>query len=250
MQLANQLAPIIPELIALPKTTHGCILCKPQISFDLSGVALSFVPWPWEEATLLPGPPDQGVPRVSGPRNLLGFKKQLTIHHLRRELFQSITRHGVTVASRYRDPTAHITLARFVDKPSHSPSSDPRHSTLNDSEWYKENVERFVDTIGRLNKDLALNEEIWEIKEELVCRVGSLWYGDGETFGGGEGREGGAEMTDKEREFQEGPGKELDRIELNKMVDEGLESEPGKKVEKVTKAELVEEPDKGGCPQN
>ena len=162
LSLAKQLAPIIPELIALPTTTHGCRLVKPLITFDAAGVALSFVP---HTQMLAKGRMQHLVP---------------TIHHLRRELWQRITKRGVPIESRYRVPTAHITLARFV-----SAGTTKSASLLPADEQYfkcsKEKIREFMDKIERLNEGLEDDMTVWELKNGLVCRVGDLWYGGGWT---------------------------------------------------------------------
>ena len=162
LSLAKQLALIIPELIYLPITTHGCRLVKPLITFDAAGVALSFVP----QSQILSKGRDHSIP---------------TIHHLRGTLWQRMTNTGVAIQSRYRVPTAHITLARFV---SGGTTNVTTLSPAVDEQYFEcsmETVRMFMDTIEQLNEVLENDMTVWEVNDELVCRVGDLWYGGGWT---------------------------------------------------------------------
>lgn len=65
MDLANKLAPIIDNLIALPKREYGCTLFKPMVSFDAAAIALSFVPC---GETAAPPPHQPPTPRYGASR--------------------------------------------------------------------------------------------------------------------------------------------------------------------------------------
>ncbi len=79
---------------------------------------------------------------------------------------------GAEVASRYVVPSAHITLARFVG------------SGAWGREMRREDVGRWVEAIEDINKELSNSTETWDMKNQLVCRVGRLWYGGGITVAG------------------------------------------------------------------
>lgn len=225
MEIANKLAPIMPDLIQLPSTTHGCTLFRPILSFDAAAVALSFVPYGGpsaseskarsspESATEVPPPSDSlrsSVETTPGPSTPASIElpvsqdegrkdaalspfnttplpsnnqapsndNQTTYHHLRRKLYQRIIDAGVDIKSRYVVPSAHITLCRFLN-----PAARGAHPLS--AELGKANILKFVLLIEELNEAFELaftSNPKWEIKSELICRVGTLWYGGGFTF--------------------------------------------------------------------
>ena len=102
-------------------------------------------------------------------------------HHLRAEVFE-VVEEAVAVGSRYVVPSAHLAIARYV------------------REIGREEVERLVGAIDRVNEVLErafdsgeVDEEIltreglesgmasWTVGEEkgLELRAGACWYGDG-----------------------------------------------------------------------
>lgn len=76
---------------------------------------------------------------------------------------------GVAVESRYQVPSAHITIARFIN------DIDP------------EAVQRLLAKILELNKLLEASSVVWRIGSERAseCRCGRIWYGGGWAEGHG-----------------------------------------------------------------
>ncbi|KAI4136567.1 MAG: hypothetical protein LQ341_005547, partial [Variospora aurantia] len=86
----HQLSPAIPAITDYTHS-HSARLVKPMLSYDTAAIALSFVPAAEAED---------------------GY----SYHHLRRDLYDLATSTGVEVASRYVVPSAHLTVARFVNQ--------------------------------------------------------------------------------------------------------------------------------------
>ncbi|KAJ3043485.1 Ureidoglycolate lyase [Rhizophlyctis rosea] len=163
------LRPGLPKLGA-HTFRHRSRLVKPFISYDLAGIALSFLPAAGEPVTSLH---DSDVAKSTDQNDAY------TYHHLRRDLFRIVTASGTAVESRYVVPSAHITLARFLT------SAD--HDTV-------AKRERWVAVIEGANK--WLEESVWGgergewvvgQEQGIVVRVGRLWYGGGRTIVCGEG---------------------------------------------------------------
>ena len=159
-KLVQDIRPIAPSLVS-HTLTHRTRLIKPMVSFDAAALALSFVPAAGE--SLPPGRTKED--------------DAFTYHHLRKDLYELCTNAGVGVDSRYVVPSSHLTIARFIE-----------------SGLGKEGVRALVEKIEEVNA--WLEEEYWPkgdagIKEGgewivgeetgLVCRAGTLWYGEGET---------------------------------------------------------------------
>ena len=139
---------------------HRAKLVKPMVSFDAQALALSWLP---------------------------AGDGEYTYHHLRRDLYTLASKTGVTVASRYVIPSAHLTIGRFIQT-----------EDLEDANGNVDHgrVARLVETIEEVNKWLE-NEYWtkegrieWVVGEEkgLEFRKGPLWYGaGGETVTLGQG---------------------------------------------------------------
>lgn len=143
---------------------HRARLVKPLLGFDASALALSYVPADHDNA--------------------------YTYHHLRRDLFAAVAAAGVRVESRYVVPSAHLTLARFVD------AGDFRAA---DRQVDAARVRALVDRVDEVNawlrdefwpKPSSLDQEggggairpggEWVVGEEgMECRSGAAWYGSG-----------------------------------------------------------------------
>ncbi|KAF2808032.1 AAA-domain-containing protein [Mytilinidion resinicola] len=162
-----------PSLQAITDYTfdHRARLIKPMIGFDASALALSFVPAAGE------GPVD---PQITG-------KDEYTYHHLRRDLFKLCSATGVPVDSRYVVPSSHLTIGRFINTSDTSDdvgSPDPsKMKTLVEkieeiNQWLE--AEYWPKSGGMEIKDGGE----WTVGEEkgLNCRMGTLWYGGGESI--------------------------------------------------------------------
>lgn len=155
---------------------HRSRLIKPLIGYDASALALSFVPAAGEG-------PQTG-------RTLNDDK--FTYHHLRRDVFELCRSAGVQVDSRYVVPSSHLTIGRFIS------SQDFADSTGSfDTEHMQRFVEKIEEINGWLQKEFWLEHNDGQIPEGgefnvgeetgLNCRMGTLWYGGGESVHVGEG---------------------------------------------------------------
>ncbi|KAL2264914.1 hypothetical protein VTJ83DRAFT_7424 [Remersonia thermophila] len=159
--------PVIPALTSLTFSRRARLV-KPMISFDLSAVAVSFLPAAGEE------------PLTSADRT--AKDDEYTYHHLRRDALNMASGH-VEVASRYVVPSAHITLGRYLTQEDHETPEQRR---------------KWIQAIDDINK--WLETEVWGVKDGefvgewivgqergLDSRCGTLWYGGGRTIMTGEG---------------------------------------------------------------
>ncbi|KXJ90897.1 RNA ligase/cyclic nucleotide phosphodiesterase [Microdochium bolleyi] len=170
------LAPAIPR-IANHTLHHRSRLVKPMVSYDLSALALSFLPAAGESS------PTSAAPSSAHPApQTAAHDDRYTYHHLRRDLWATAKDAGMVIDSRYVVPSAHITLGRYL--------SDADHDT-------PEKREAWVRAIDEVNA--WLQAEVWDktdvagaewlVGQErgLDVRVGTLWYGGGRTIMTGEG---------------------------------------------------------------
>lgn len=159
-EIASLLSSIRPAIPLLTNLTflHRVRLVRPMISYDLSAIAVSFVPAAEEHD---------------------GY----TYHHLRRDLFEAVKKTGVEVRSRYVVPSAHITLGRFLDQEDHA-TPLARQSWIRGieeiNEWLETQVWDAVD--GEFMGEWIVGQE-----KGLEVRDGTLWYGGGRTIMAGEG---------------------------------------------------------------
>jgi vesicle-fusing ATPase len=155
---------------------HRSRLIKPMIGFDASALALSFVP-------------------AAGEGLHSGRKLEddaFTYHHLRRDVFGLLRDAGVQVDSRYVVPSSHLTIGRFIGTKDFT-NKDGMHDAAK--------MKAFVDKIEEINS--RLEKEYWpennsdaipeggefNVGQEtgLHCRMGTLWYGEGEDVHQGKG---------------------------------------------------------------
>lgn len=155
---------------------HRARLIKPLIGYDGSALALSFVPAAGE------GLHDGRT----------ADDDKFTYHHLRRDVFSACRDAGLQVDSRYVVPSSHLTIGRFVDA---------KDLAGEDGASSPEKMKAFVDKIEEINR--WLETSFWPehnggkiprggefmVGEEtgLNCRMGTLWYGEGETIHSGKG---------------------------------------------------------------
>jgi len=184
--LVSSMRPAIPALTGLTFARRSRLV-KPMISYDLSAVAVSFLPAAGEDVQsppLAPAPPGD-TPHVEGTKedteNTLD-RDGYTYHHLRRDVFNKASE-TVAIGSRYVVPSAHITLGRYLTQKDHETP---------------ELRERWIQAIEDINK--WLEKKVWEVKDGefvgewivgqergLDARCGKLWYGGGRTIMTGEG---------------------------------------------------------------
>lgn len=175
-EIAKLVEDITPSLSSLVNytMTHRARLINPMIGFDAQALALSFIPAAGE------------APLPDG-RN--AEDDSYSYHHLRRDLYNLAEEAGIEVGSRYVVPSAHLTIARFIDAGDFADAEGKPDG---------EKMRRFVETIEEIND--WLKQEFWVdgndkpslqwiVGEEvgLDNRVGTVWYGGGRSVMVGEG---------------------------------------------------------------
>jgi hypothetical protein len=172
-EISERIAQLQPCLQEITDYTlrHRCKLVKPMLSFDASAMALSF------------------VPAASSQEE----EHNYTYHHLRRDIYGICTDAGVEVDSRYVLPSAHLTIARFVN--TEDTAKKLEDTTVPDHT----KIEALIEAIEAINN--WLHEEhwsdaqrengscVWWVGQEkgLDCQRGTLWYGNGNRVRIGEG---------------------------------------------------------------
>ncbi|KAK4447864.1 RNA ligase/cyclic nucleotide phosphodiesterase [Podospora aff. communis PSN243] len=186
-EIADMVSKVRPSMSKLTHITYTrrSRLVKPFISYDLSAVAVSFLPaagekvvspapaLPHDKSIAHPGWNDEGTEKADA----------YTYHHLRRDVFELAKDTGVEIGSRYVVPSAHITLGRYLN---HADHKTP------------EQRQRWVQKIDEINH--WLEKEVWDVgdgefvgewivgqERGLDARCGTLWYGGGKTIVSGEG---------------------------------------------------------------
>lgn len=153
-----QIKALKPYISQLLNPIHNSpVLVKPLLCFDNAALALTFVPL---------GQADED-------------DFSLTYTHYRANLFDTVTNlAGVSVESRYQVPSAHITIARFIDN---LPSKDAVDALLNEileiNKYLDSPIEPYSDP----------EKFSWKIGSERAseCRCGRIWYGGGWSEGQG-----------------------------------------------------------------
>jgi vesicle-fusing ATPase len=170
--LVEQARPALPELVNFTQN-HRPRLINPMVGFDAQALAISFVPAAGEAPL---------------PEGRVAADDAYSYHHLRRDLHARFLEAGVEVGSRYVVPSAHLTIARFVN------ASDFEDGNGKVSQ---EKMTRLVQTVEEVNawlRELWADGDCkdvlqWVVGEEkgLDCRAGTVWYGGGSTVMLGEG---------------------------------------------------------------
>lgn len=154
---------------------HRARLVQPLLSYDAQAVALSF----------LPGSTNSSEERSQDEAD------EFTYHHLRRDLYDLCRSTGVQVASRYVVPSAHLTIARYMNGKAASGNGD--HKALDST-----SMAAWIEHIEDINRWLkaefwpgtSTNRELeWVVGDEtgLDCRRGTVWYGGGSSVRVGQG---------------------------------------------------------------
>lgn len=174
--LVRRMAPKISQITEYT-IKHRARLVMPQLSYDNQAIALSLLP-----------ACDEVLPGMS--RNQADI---YTYHHLRRDLYDLCSATGVSVASRYTVPSAHLTIARFVTQDGVSRDENGYH--LNPTY-----MKKWILLLNEINTWLEVNywprpnsstcqEGEWIVGSEkgLECRKGTVWYGGGDSVRLGQG---------------------------------------------------------------
>ncbi|KAG4436409.1 hypothetical protein IFR05_008102 [Cadophora sp. M221] len=181
--IIQSLGPSAAEKITDYTYTHRPRLIKPMLSYDGAALALSFLPAAGEGLPTSPSTTSSSSPNTPSSSRMKQ-NDEYTYHHLRRDLFNIASSTGVTVDSRYVVPSSHITIGRFLTQEDHASP---------------EKMARFIELIEEINE--WLEKEYWPVGEErkeggewivgqergLDFRMGTLWYGGGETVRLGKG---------------------------------------------------------------
>jgi hypothetical protein len=186
-EIADMVSTVRPALPQLTNLTHTCRsrLVKPFVSYDLSAIAVSFLPAAGEQV-LSPDPVlphDKDIAHPGWDGSSTEKTDAYTYHHLRRDVFGLVQKTGVEIGSRYVVPSAHITLGRYLTQADHNTPQRRR---------------RWIQTIDDINE--WLEKEVWDVADgEFIgewivgqergfdARCGTLWYGGGRTIVTGEG---------------------------------------------------------------
>lgn len=171
-QLEELFVPLRQGLSQIANYTynHRTRLVKPFISYDRSGLALSFLPAAGE-----------GLARSTRTAD----DDKYTYHHLRRDIHQIAVDTGTPIRSRYVVPSAHVTIARFITNNDFLLQGE-EHGQID-----TQKVKTFINKIESLNA--WLQAEYWPqdshysikkggewlVGEErgLDCQKGPVWYG-------------------------------------------------------------------------
>lgn len=139
------------------------VLMRPLICFDSSALALTFVPL------------NQATKKQPGSYGVHADEQdaQYSYTHYRASLYETATKvAGVDVKSRYQVPSAHVTIARFIQEL----SPDAVGSLLDEIEainaWLEAEYSDPSTFAWRIGKGRATE-----------CRYGRIWYGGGESEG-------------------------------------------------------------------
>ena len=158
-------------------------LVKPLVTYDTTGLALSFVPAAGEG--------------LGGSRRR-PEDDQYTYHHLRCDLYQMTVETGTRIKSRYIAPSAHVTIARFL---TNEGFISPDASKVGQNQLNAEKLKEFINKIGEVNtwlqnecwpeeggKQVKKASE-WVIGEEkgLDFQKGPIWYGHNHSVAVGHG---------------------------------------------------------------
>ena len=178
-EIARLLAPLHPHVSTLVNYTysHRSRLVKPLVSYDATGIALTFLPAAGEPHT---------SPDPSCPSNLEDIEETgdaYTYHHLRQDAYNLVKKFSPTPPEpRYQLPSAHITLGRYLTQDDHGT---------------QEQRGAWVAAVNEVNR--WLEEEVWSGRSEFIgewvvgqekgleMRAGTVWYGGGRTIMAGEG---------------------------------------------------------------
>ncbi|KAK4191162.1 RNA ligase/cyclic nucleotide phosphodiesterase [Podospora australis] len=183
-RLVTLMRPAIPEVTSFTYRNRSRLV-KPFISYDLSAVAVSFLPAAGEAvvspAPVAPHPEDILHPGLLDQNTSENDK--YTYHHLRRDVFEAARATGVEIASRYVVPSAHITLGRYLTQANHQ-TPEQRQIWIRAIEdinaWLESEV--WDVTGGEYSGEWIVGQE-----KGLDARTGPLWYGGGRTIMLGEG---------------------------------------------------------------
>jgi vesicle-fusing ATPase len=189
----NGLRSYLEDLLKYP-CSHMVRLHRPLLSYDGAGVALTF----------LPADSDPGFLKPSSQLDKVAIcSADCSYHHLRRDMFNLCAETGVIPESRYHNPSAHVTIARFITSVDFSAETSANGDTESLLAVHgPERMKKWIDTIEEINRwlmeeywpdpsnDLLPNPPPsetdaagqWIIGKDAIldCRTGNNWYGGGD----------------------------------------------------------------------
>jgi len=190
----DRLRPHLEGLIKFP-CTNMARLNRPLLSYDGAGVALTFLP--------ADSDPSGQNPSTQLDKAAL-CSADYTYHHLRRDLFSVCSETWLLPESRYHYPSAHVTVARFITSADFSAETSAHGDTQSLLAVHgPERMKKWIDTIEEINGWLM--EEYWPDPSSallpnpppseadaagqwiigrdavLDCRIGTNWYGGGDS---------------------------------------------------------------------
>ncbi|KZV68240.1 hypothetical protein PENSPDRAFT_634639 [Peniophora sp. CONT] len=145
----------LPDLISYARL-HPTRLYRPTISCDTGSLVLKFLP-------------------------MAETKDDYTYHHLRRDIFDRVSETGLVMKPRYVVPSAHLTVARFIDNVDFETDGHTDENKM--KEWWG-----LIDRINaRLERELdsrhgGQDEDGMWLVEKVECRYGAQWYGGGQSW--------------------------------------------------------------------
>lgn len=159
-----------PDQIREYPTTHRSRLLKPVVSFDSSALALSFLPAAGESISTN------------------DTKDEYSYHHLRRDIFELARQANISVGSRYIVPSAHVTIARFINHDGFTV-----RQVENEDELDRASIRLLIEKIEEINQKLV--SDYWPRSDGTIrdgcdwvvgddkgftIRRDRVWYGGGE----------------------------------------------------------------------
>ena len=150
----SQLSPEVIEKVTDYASVHHPRLIKPMINYDDGALVLKFLPSAKDEYTYL---------------------------HLRRDLFDIVQEAGVTLASRYASPSAHLTIGRFVVKDEDVVKPGAMAQYVAELEAINRWLQAEYWPVA--GEDLSKHAGQWQIGEGKGLHLvgGRVWYGTGNT---------------------------------------------------------------------
>lgn len=143
-----------------------------MITYDGSALALSFLPAiPYSKRS------------HSATRRPEYEDESYTYHHLRSDMWSLFNAQAVPIASRYVVPSAHMTIARFLS------GEDTSTDGVCDASKMVGVVKKIEEINTWLGEEFSGENDpegkgMWTVGEEegLCFRVGTVWYGGGESL--------------------------------------------------------------------
>ncbi|KAK5807615.1 hypothetical protein VI817_001873 [Penicillium citrinum] len=146
-----------PDQIRTYPKTHKSRLLKPVVSFDSAALALSFLPAAGEATSSN------------------GISDEYSYHHLRRDVFELARQAKLDVGSRYIVPSAHVTIARFINHDGFTTDNGEDKCQLD-----RASVRLLIEKIQEINEELV--SDYWPRTDGTIPDGGDWIVGDDKGF--------------------------------------------------------------------